>query len=413
MKKFADKTILMAAVVASLAVCAVMPCAAAGRTGGGPSGGQDGNAAANRVAEAVPPDAAHALSTRRHQGIPSLAASPVNGRLWCTWYGGPTAGEDSNNYVVLATSGDGGDTWKEVLVADPDGKGPLRAFDPEVWIDADGKVRWVWSERMAPLAGPGVRPNVGGEASAKNDALYLCALDAEREPDPAGPPPISRRIARGIMLGKPETLPTGERICPVANWGEEESSAFYLTRNGFDFERIGASGYPRGLRCYDEHQIVRLSNGDLLSMARLGSWRNPTNIGETVSHDGGRTWTPGRPGRVPHCSSRFFLTRLASGNLLLVKHGSLTALSQRRVDLTAYLSTDDGRSWKGGLLIDAREWASYPDGCQLADGRILVVYDYCRTKDLEISFAEFTEADVAAGKDVSGRVRLRRRISGL
>ena len=42
-----------------------------------------------------------------------------------------------------------------------------------------------------------------------------------------------------------------------------------------------------------------------------------------------------------------------------------------------------------------------------------MVYDYARTKNLEISFAEFTEADVAAGKDVSGRVRLRRRISGL
>ena len=65
------------------------------------------------------------------------------------------------------------------------------------------------------------------------------------------------------------------------------------------------------------------------------------------------------------------------------------------------------------LLLDAREWASYPDGCQLPDGRILVVYDFGRTKAMEISFAEFTEADVAAGRDVSGKVRLRRRISGL
>ena len=74
------------------------------------------------AADVAVPDADHAYATRRHQGIPSIAASPVNGRLWCTWYGGPTAGEDANNYAVLATSCDGGDTWKEVLVADPDGK---------------------------------------------------------------------------------------------------------------------------------------------------------------------------------------------------------------------------------------------------------------------------------------------------
>ena len=56
------------------------------------------------------------------------------GRLWATWYAGETPGEDQNNYVVLTTSGDGGETWQEVLVVDPDGPGPVRAFDPEIWM---------------------------------------------------------------------------------------------------------------------------------------------------------------------------------------------------------------------------------------------------------------------------------------
>ena len=364
------------------------------------------------AADVTVPDADHAYATRRHQGIPSIAASPVNGRLWCTWYGGPTAGEDANNYAVLATSGDGGETWKEVLVADPDGKGPRRAFDPEVWVDADGRLRWVWTERLAPIVVKGQPNNAGGAAPAKNDELWLCALDAENEPSADFPPSVPRHVARGIMMGKPETLRTGERICPVANWGEEESSSFYLTRNGFDFVRIGGTGYPRRNRCYDEHQVVSLPDGALKTFARLGSWRNPTNIGESVSRDGGKTWTPGQPGGIPHTSSRFVVMRLASGKLLLVKHGPLDRLTNVRDNLTAYVSDDGGDTWKGGLLLDERKGASYPDGQQLSDGRILVAYDYGRTAEMEIFFAEFTEADVLAGRNVSGKVRLRRRICG-
>ena len=348
-----------------------------------------------------PPDAAHACATRRHQGIPSITVSPANGRLWCTWYAGKTPAEDRNNYVVLATSADGGDTWREVLVADPDGDGPRRAFDPELWVDADGRLRWVWTESCG-------QPGIFKEA--KQDTLWLCALDADSEPRPDALP-VPRPVARGVMMGKPVILPGGERLCPVAHWGEDESSVFYATRDGFTFTRVGAAGYPAGTRCYDEHQVVRLADGTLKTFARLGSWKHPANIGEAVSRDNGRTWSPGRPGRLPHTSSRFFVTRLASGNLLLVKHGSLTVFTNVRDNLTAYLSDDGGETWKGGLLLDARKWVSYPDGQQLPDGRILVVYDFERTKEQAILVAEFTEADVLAGRDVSGKVRLRRRVN--
>ena len=87
------------------------------------------------------PDADHTAQKRRHTGIPSIAVS-AGGRLWATWYGSNTGGEDSNNYCTLATSSDGGISWKEVLVADPDGEGPLRAFDPEVWVSPENILFW-------------------------------------------------------------------------------------------------------------------------------------------------------------------------------------------------------------------------------------------------------------------------------
>ena len=92
-----------------------------------------------------PPLPLHAETNRAFQGIPSMAVTP-GGRLWVTWYAGPTPGEDHNNYVILYTSGDNGATWQTVLVVDPDQTGPVRAFDPQIWMAPDGKLRLAWAQ---------------------------------------------------------------------------------------------------------------------------------------------------------------------------------------------------------------------------------------------------------------------------
>lgn len=86
--------------------------------------------------------------TRAFQGIPSIERSP-GGRLWAVWYGGPGPTEDRYNYIVLVTSGDNGRTWSdERLVIDPDGDGPVRAFDPELWMDPDGRLWVFWAQTI-------------------------------------------------------------------------------------------------------------------------------------------------------------------------------------------------------------------------------------------------------------------------
>ena len=55
-----------------------------------------------RATELAAPDAAHAPETRKHQGIPSVAVSKANGRMWCTYYCDPLGGENHLNYCVLA-----------------------------------------------------------------------------------------------------------------------------------------------------------------------------------------------------------------------------------------------------------------------------------------------------------------------
>ena len=91
--------------------------------------------------------------------------------------------------------------------------------------------------------------------------------------------------------------------------------------------------------------------------------------------------------------------------MLAVTH--LPPDGKTRSHLMAHLSTDDGATWTGGLMIDERKAVSYPDGVQAPDGTIYVIYDYQRTDAKQILMATFTEQDVATGSDVSGAVRRR------
>ena len=129
----------------------------------------------------------HRPDRRAFTGIPSITVA-TNGRIWCTWYCGKTPGEDDNSYVVLATSGDGGETWKEFMTVDPDGPGPLRAYDSQVWAAPDGTLRWSWSEKCPrrkgglfqnpPQSCHPSRRQRGGAACCRKDFRHCARRDA-------------------------------------------------------------------------------------------------------------------------------------------------------------------------------------------------------------------------------------------
>ena len=333
----------------------------------------------------------HAVTNRAHVGISSMAISP-RGRLWATWYAGVTPNEDENNYVVLATSGDDGKTWKEVLVADPDAGGPRRTFDPELWMAPDGTLRWTWTDRVMPYN------------NVETDGLWMVTLaDPESEP-PANPTPAW--IAKGVMMCKPLVLSSGEWALPVATWYADPSSGMVVSQDqGRTWQVRGGATMPKEDRLFDEHMFVERKDGSLWCLSRSKS-----GIREAVSADRGKTWSPLEPSKIKHPSARFFISRLASGNLLLVKHGPI-ATQTGRSHLTAYLSKDDGATWEGGLLLDERNGVSYPDGQQVKNGLIYLTYDFDRINAKEILFATFREEDVLAGKTVSPDARLRQIIS--
>lgn len=213
-------------------------------------------------------------------------------------------------------------------------------------------------------------------------------------------------------MNKPVVQSSGLWMLPVALWDRErerypELDPQRLTNvvasedQGRTWEWRGGAKTPADVRTWDEHMVVERADGGLWMLIRTRY-----GIGESTSPDRGKTWTETQPSPLVHTSSRFFLRRLASDRLLLVKHGSISQ-NAGRSHLSAFLSEDDGQTWTGGLMLDEREGVSYPDGTQAPDGTVYIIYDYSRTGAKEILMSTFTEADVAAGRPVSGRTRMR------
>jgi hypothetical protein len=360
----------------------------------------------------------HVKSARGSQGVPGIERT-AKGRLWAAWYAGksPRGVESSSSYVVLATSGDDGKSWSEKLVIQA--RRFVHTYDPCLWIDPQRRLWLFWAQSA-------------GVQDGRMGVWAMVTHDANSQTPKWSKP---RRIANGVMLNKPTIVNSGDWLLPIGLWrdntnvpnikfdagelapytidmlthdlGEERGSNVYRsTDQGKTFQRIGQVRIP-GTRV-DEHMIVERDDGSLWMLLR-----NIRGIAQSVSTDGGRTWSSGSlylEGRT-FANKRFFIRRLQSGSLLMVRNNSPDG---KRSHMTAFVSDDDGASWNGGLLLDERE-SSYPDGVQAPDGTIYVIYDHQRyTLNREgrkgvgsVAMATFHENDVRAGRPVTDKVRLR------
>lgn len=319
------------------------------------------------------PGLEYADSVRMFQGIPGIERAS-NGRLWACWYGGGT-GEDLHNYIMLVTSADDGRTWSPLkLVLDPDGDGPVRAFDPCLWHDPSGRLWLFWAQR----------------AESAMPQLFAMSTSDSTSADPQWSKPA--RIADGIMMNKPIVTADGSWLLPTALWKREGSSRVVRSADqGKTWELIGSATIPEPKdRNCDENMIVQRRDGSLWMLVRTGY-----GIGETTSTDGGKTWSEVMHSNIPHAASRFFIRRLASGKLLLIRHNAPD--TKTRSHLTACLSDDDGKTWSAGLVIDERKGVSYPDAVEGPAGEIRVIYDFGRYREKQIFMAVISEADVARG----------------
>ena len=340
------------------------------------------------------PDAWHSPTNRSFTCAPSIAVAP-NGRLWATWFCARLCNEEDDSYALLVTSSDGGATWNEVAWADPDRTGKWRTFDPGLWITPDGKLQWTFSEHTLWRY---------EDTARLGHVLFRCMFD-----DPCSEPaelPRAERFAEGVMLGRPFVAADGTWMYPLAKWkpGRKLDPKLYVsTDRGRTIELRGEVDVPDSE--YGEHSVIELKNGDLWMCSRTKA----LGLYEGVSSDGGRTWRKFRDPSLKFTNSRPYAMRLKSGRILLVKNGAIDENCGRK-KLSAYLSDDECRTWKGGLLLEA-SGSEYPCACEDENGVIRVVYDRCRYESADVSMATFTEEDVLAGRPVSPKAKLAVRIS--
>ena len=314
----------------------------------------------------------------RWNGIPTIEVSE-SGTLMVAWYSGGTREPHEENKILFSRSFDGGRSWEYPSVVE-DPPGAAYAFDPCLWIDPSGRL---WLNYSV------------AEEGVKCEVWYRVATDYEdegKEPNWSEPERMEFGRPYAIQLNKRVVLDNGDWVIPTnflsnpyrKRWmpGTTHTVGVVIsTDEGRTWEAYGDLGVELGYT--SEPMVVQREDGSLWMLVRTRTGF----LWEATSYDRGRTWTPLESTGIVNPCARFHLRRLSSGNLLLIN----TPLPDRRDLLVAYLSDDDGETWRRSRVIDCRSGVSYPDAKQDDSGLIHMVFDYRRTEVGAIEYRAFTE----------------------
>jgi predicted neuraminidase len=192
-------------------------------------------------------------------------------------------------------------------------------------------------------------------------------------------------------------MPTGEWLFPYQYYpptGDPEASP--LDDGSFTQMQVGVlttadqgrtwtdSSRVAG-QCWAENNLVRLSDGRLVMLARADGtgclWRSE-------STDGGRTWSELVRTDIPNPGSKFRLWQLRDGRVVMVHNpnpqtshpNSKHYASCNRNPLALWVSDDDLQTWGyRRVLVDFPGHLAYPDGVvDEAEAYVHFVFDYNR-----------------------------------
>ncbi len=383
-------------------------------------------------AEIIKAEGRYTKGTKPFQGIPSIATTASGKRQILAWYGNMKT-EMSGNYIMVAYADN--NQWKnkvDVIIKSPY-ENCVRLFDPALWRSPNGDIWlfWAQSKGIYKFYDCSIAKNFEGQYDRRGGVWYsVCKNPEDKNPQWSAP----KRLCDGVLMNKPIVLKNGKLAFPVCEFAissvndlkslDEGAKLYIADSDAKNIKLVNSIRVPYAP--FTEHMFVEKNNGDIWFLTRtqpehqvevVGSKRRNqythgnSGILEAFSSDGGKTFGRLTPSPIPHTGSRFFIYRLKSGNLILIKNyaddekwlqgkprDNLNKRWYPRKKIVVYLSKDDGKTWQGGLVLDNRLNVSYPDADEDDNGNIYVCYDYERYKQQEIYVAKITEADILAKK---------------
>ena len=360
------------------------------------------------------PKGEYAPEKRLWNGCPSIQVT--GNRLWVSMFTGGRFEPSRHNHNVLMYSDDGGKTWVDpYMVIGCEESASYRAMDSNLWLDPLGRLWFTWERMHFP---PDIK-------DPTYDAMYdewlkqffdediscwgICCTNPEAEKPVWSEP---RFLFAGVLRNKPVVLSNGEWLFPAyMACAVAEYYQYYISRDrGETFEFHQGPRRIDGDPCpYEEPMCVETDLGHLIFLVRTETGF----IGRSDSYDYGKTWSQTVNTDMGNPSTRFHISKLGSGKLLLI-NTPRTQLGDR-TGIRAFLSEDGGKTWVYSLTLDERRSTTYPDACQDERGNIWAVYDCQRDNRQEpregdptysdaakeIVLTRFTEDDIVAGAYVS------------
>ena len=301
---------------------------------------------------------------RAWQGCPTIARTK-GGRLFAGWYTGGMFEPCIRNYNVLVSSDDGGEHWSHpVLAIYSDLQNKHRNIDVQLWVDNHNRLWVMWTHSPYYEDSVEATVRVPFACTYHNDFTQVEALICN---DPDAEVLVwekPRNVCNGFLRCKPIVRSNGDYVFPAYDWVHADKYMLRVSKDeGKSFVDISAADKPEN-KVFDETMVYEVGRR-LYMMAR-------TKRGYYLAAytDDGVNWSEGYEyQKAP--STRFYIARLTTGQLVYVRNVSDTA----REGMKVCISEDDGKTWPYEIVLDTRERVSYPDVAEGENGELYIVYD--------------------------------------
>lgn len=301
--------------------------------------------------------------------FPSAHASTItetpSGTLLAAWFGGTAEGHDDVEIWVSRKPRNEAWSAPRAVTSTPD----IPVWNPVLFEDAD--TIWLFFK-----VGPSPREWVGAYVRSSDDGRSWGAVTYL----PAGLlGPVRTKpivLAGGAWLAG-TSVEAGYRWDTPAN-APYRGWAVWLERStdrGRTWSKHGPVTVPGEPYGVIQPTLWQTTNGEIRMLMR-----STGRIGRVVassSADGGRTWLPARPTRLPNPNAGIDAVRLSDGRLILIYNH----LSEGRNAIHLAVSHDEGETWAPPVTLEEGPGEySYPAVIQGADGTVHVTYTWRRMR---------------------------------